>query len=55
MISAMLHQVAPFRASSVRLKELFGQSDLGETLHAMMEADSKKNYDAAGIGAASLS
>lgn len=54
MISAMLHNVATFRASNVRLKELFGEGNPSETTRAMMEVDSTKNYDA-GIGTASLS
>ena len=54
MISAMLHNVAAFRASRTRLSDSFGEADMAEAARAMMEAESTGNYDA-GIGTASLS
>lgn len=54
MISAMLHNVAAFRASRTRLKDAFGEADMVETARAMMEAESTGNFDI-GIGTASLS
>jgi tetratricopeptide (TPR) repeat protein len=53
MISAMLHNVAAFRASKTRLAASFGEADMEEVSRAMMEAESTGNYDA-GIGTASL-
>jgi tetratricopeptide (TPR) repeat protein len=54
MISAMLHNVAAFRASKTRLTDSFGAADMAETARAMMEAESTGNFDS-GIGTASLS
>ncbi|MBS0594898.1 MAG: hypothetical protein JSR84_15665 [Proteobacteria bacterium] len=54
MISAMLHNVATFRANNVRMSELFGTVDPTQAAHAMLEAHSAANYDI-GIGTASLS
>jgi tetratricopeptide (TPR) repeat protein len=54
MISAMLHNVAAFRASKTRLSDAFGAADVQEAARAMMEAESTGNYDV-GIGTASLS
>jgi tetratricopeptide (TPR) repeat protein len=54
MISAMLHNVAAFRASKTRLTDSFGAVDMVEATQAMMEAESTKNFDI-GIGTASLS
>lgn len=54
MISAMLHNVAAFRASKTRLNDSFGSADIDETARAMMEAESTGNFDT-GIGTASLS
>jgi tetratricopeptide (TPR) repeat protein len=54
MISAMLHNVAAFRASKTRLTDSFGAADMEEAARAMMEAESTGNFDV-GIGTASLS
>jgi len=54
MISAMLHNVAAFRASKTRLSDSFGAADMNEAARAMMEAESTGNFDV-GIGTASLS
>ena len=54
MISAMLHNVAAFRASKTRLADAFGAADMDEAARAMMEAESTGNFDL-GIGTASLS
>jgi len=54
MISAMLHNVAAFRASKTRLTDAFGMTDSGEAARAMLEAESTNNFDI-GIGTASLS
>lgn len=54
MISAMLHNVAAFRASKTRLADAFGMTDSEETARAMLEAESTNNFDV-GIGTASLS
>ncbi|HMO45454.1 MAG TPA: hypothetical protein PKB14_05435 [Rubrivivax sp.] len=54
MISAMLHNVAAFRASKTRLTDAFGIADAEETARAMLEAESTNNFDI-GIGTASLS
>ena len=54
MISAMLHNVAAFRASKTRLTDSFGAADMNEAARAMMEAESTGNFDT-GIGTASLS
>jgi tetratricopeptide (TPR) repeat protein len=54
MISAMLHNVAAFRASKTRLTDSFGAADTNEAARAMMEAESTGNFDS-GIGTASLS
>jgi tetratricopeptide (TPR) repeat protein len=53
MISAMLHNVATFRASNVRISELFSTLDKEQAALAMMQAQSTTNYDL-GIGTASL-
>jgi tetratricopeptide (TPR) repeat protein len=53
MISAMLHNVATFRASTVRLSELFSGLNREQASLAMMQAQSTENYDL-GIGTASL-
>lgn len=54
MISAMLHNVAAFRASRTRLADSFGAADMKEAARAMMEAQSTSNFDI-GIGTASMS
>jgi tetratricopeptide (TPR) repeat protein len=54
MISAMLHNIAAFRASRTRLTDSIGQADMTEASRAMLEAESTKNFDI-GIGTASLS
>jgi tetratricopeptide (TPR) repeat protein len=54
MISAMLHNVAAFRASKTRLGDAFGEVDTSEASRAMLEAESTNNFDI-GIGTASLS
>jgi DNA-binding phage protein len=53
MISAMLHNVAAFRASKIRLADAFGSADMDEAARAMMETESTGNFDS-GIGTASL-
>ncbi len=53
MISAMLHNVAAFRANEVRLADAFGESMPIEAKRALMETESTKNYDI-GIGTLSL-
>jgi hypothetical protein len=53
MISAMLHNIATFRASSVQLADAFGDSQAEQAAQALMEAESTKNFDI-GIGTASL-
>jgi len=53
MISAMLHNIATFRASSVQLADAFGDSQTEQAAQALMEAESTKNFDF-GIGTASL-
>jgi tetratricopeptide (TPR) repeat protein len=54
MISAMLHNVAAFRASKTRLAAAFGHADMEEASRARLEAESTNNFDI-GIGTASLS
>jgi tetratricopeptide (TPR) repeat protein len=54
MISAMLHNIATFRANNVRLSDAFGAKDTGLAARAMLEAESTKNFDI-GIGTTSLS
>ena len=54
MISAMLHNVAAFRASKTRLTDSYGEADMQEAARAMLEAESTGNFDI-GIGTASLS
>jgi tetratricopeptide (TPR) repeat protein len=54
MISAMLHNIATFRANNVRLSDAFGAKDPGLAARAMLEAESTKNFDL-GIGTTSLS
>ena len=53
MISAMLHNVAAFRANEVRLADAFGSPIPQEARRALMEAESTQNYDI-GIGTLSL-
>jgi tetratricopeptide (TPR) repeat protein len=53
MISAMLHNVAAFRANEVRLADAFGVSIPIESWRALMETESTKNYDI-GIGTQSM-
>lgn len=53
MISAMLHNVAAFRANEVRLADAFGVPVPSEGKRALMEAESTENYDI-GIGTASM-
>ncbi len=53
MISAMLHNVAAFRANEVRLADAFGSPIPLEAKRALMEAESTKNYDI-GIGTLSF-
>jgi tetratricopeptide (TPR) repeat protein len=53
MISAMLHNVAAFRANEVRLADAFGTPIATEVKRALMEAQSTENYDI-GIGTASM-
>lgn len=53
MISAMLHNVAAFRANEVRLADAFGTPAPLEARRALMETESTQNYDI-GIGALSL-
>ena len=52
-ISAMLHDVAAYRASNVRLSDTFGEEYRKEADRANMEAASSLNYDTA-IGHSSL-
>jgi tetratricopeptide (TPR) repeat protein len=54
MISAMLHNVATFRASNVRVSELFSTLDQQQAVFAMLQAQSTQSYDV-GIGTVSLS
>lgn len=54
MISAMLHNVAAFRASGTRLQDAFGNPDREQLARAMLETESTGNFDT-GIGTASLS
>jgi tetratricopeptide (TPR) repeat protein len=54
MISAMLHNVAAFRASGTRLQDAFGNPDREQAARAMLETESTGNFDT-GIGTASLS
>jgi tetratricopeptide (TPR) repeat protein len=53
MISAMLHNVAAFRANEVRLAHAFGVSIPTEARRALLEAESTENYDM-GIGTLSM-
>jgi tetratricopeptide (TPR) repeat protein len=53
MISAMLHNVATFRANNVRVSAVFQAIDSEQASRAMLEADSTRSYDY-GIGTASL-
>jgi tetratricopeptide (TPR) repeat protein len=53
MISAMLHNVAAFRANEVRLGDAFGVSAPLEAKRALLETQSTENYDI-GIGTLSL-
>jgi tetratricopeptide (TPR) repeat protein len=53
MISAMLHNVAAFRANEVRLADAFGVPIPIEARRALMETESTRNYDI-GIGTMSL-
>ena len=53
MISAMLHNVAAFRANEVRLAEAFGAPVPLEAKRALLEAESTRNYDI-GIGTLSM-
>ena len=54
MISAMLHNVAAFRANEVRLADAFGSPTPLEAKRALMETESTANYDV-GIGTLSMS
>jgi tetratricopeptide (TPR) repeat protein len=54
MISAMLHNVAAFRANEVRLADAFGVPLPEETRRALLETESTANYDM-GIGTLSMS
>ena len=49
MISAMLHNVAAFRANEVRLADAFGQPKTDDAKRALLEAESTHNCDL-GIG-----
>ena len=53
MISAMLHNVAAFRANNVRMEAAFGVLDEDQAARALLEMESTRNYDL-GIGTASL-
>jgi tetratricopeptide (TPR) repeat protein len=53
MISAMLHNVAAFRANEVRLADAFGAPIPSEAHRAMLETESIQNYDI-GIGTLSM-
>ena len=53
MISAMLHNVAAFRANEVRLADAFGAPVPAEIRRALMETESTENYDI-GIGTLSM-
>jgi len=53
MISAMLHNVAAFRANEVRLADAFGAPIPVEARRALMETESTNNYDI-GIGTLSM-
>jgi tetratricopeptide (TPR) repeat protein len=53
MISAMLHNVATFRANNVRIAAVFETMDADQASRAMLEVDSTSNYDV-GIGTNSL-
>jgi tetratricopeptide (TPR) repeat protein len=53
MISAMLHNVAAFRANEVRIADAFGEPMPLEAKRVLMETESTKNYDI-GIGTLSL-
>jgi len=53
MISAMLHNVAAFRANEVRLADAFGQPKTDDAKRALLEAESTHNCDL-GIGTLSL-
>jgi len=53
MISAMLHNVAAFRANEVRLADAFGVPVPDEARRALMETESTENYDI-GIGTLSM-
>jgi tetratricopeptide (TPR) repeat protein len=53
MISAMLHNVATFRANNVRVSAVFAAIDPDQASRAMLEVDSTRSYDY-GIGTASL-
>jgi len=53
MISAMLHNVAAFRANEVRIADAFGSPIPAEARRAQMEAESTANYDM-GIGTTSM-
>ncbi len=53
MISAMLHNVAAFRANEVRLADAFGEPIPTEARRALLEAESTEDYDI-GIGTLSM-
>ncbi len=53
MISAMLHNVAAFRASAVRLEDAFGRHSPSEAKRALMEAESTRTYDY-GVGSSAM-
>jgi tetratricopeptide (TPR) repeat protein len=53
MISAMLHNIAAFRANDVRLADAFGAPLPAEARRALMETESTENYDV-GIGTLSM-
>jgi hypothetical protein len=53
MISAMLHNIAAFRANEVRLADAFGTANSADAKRALLEAESTSNYDL-GIGTLSM-
>jgi tetratricopeptide (TPR) repeat protein len=53
MMSALLHNIAAFRANNVRVSAVFEKMEPEQAARAMLEAESTKNYDL-GIGNASL-
>jgi tetratricopeptide (TPR) repeat protein len=53
MISAMLHNVAAFRANEVRLADAFGAPIPTEARRALLETESTENHDI-GIGTLSM-